>query len=1036
MNNANPQEKNSYYFENFDVKDGLSQSTINCIFQDSQGFMWYGTEYGLCKYDGYTFTRYLHNPNDSTSIGGFQIKDIKEDKDGNLWIAAGHSLSKLSQINQMNGRFSNYLDTEILHLKIPNTTDDFEIWISTAIGLRLFKNNSFSDFPITGVYSAKLSNNKIKKLFEDSKGNLWIGTDKIGLFVIKRKVNMESKISHFPETFTGNIKQSYFDVASFFEDSKGNIWVGSNGGGLVKIPNGDINENNFFYFNTSQTGSKQIQTDCIFYSIVEDKDGFIWFATDGAGIMKYNPGSESFSYLKHKENDSNTLGTNRIYSLWIDSTGVVWAGSKDTGIYKIITDRIYFNKYPVYLDDKRFNKTKLSNVWTIKKSRKPDHLWAGIDGGLCLLKKDENSFQKVREFYFSLPNNNNLQVRDLYEDEKGILWVAVLGSGLIRLNPETGKMDIFLHDENNLQTISANTTYCLKEIQGNFLIGLNGGGLNLFNLETQEFTEYSFAESHNSDKTFIPAFYQTSLKENVIWASGWTEGLLLFDFEKKNYSQFKLGLPNDYSFRITSFFETDKNILWMGTYGHGIVKLNVSSIYNNAQSQLVENYKVYRTQDGLIGEMVYGILKDDFGDLWLSTNTGISRFNPKTEIFTNYSFSDGLPEQGFNLGASLKDGNTLYFGASDGLYYFIPQERQKSKPPTVVLTSFKKFGKKVEDLSLNGLKEINLSWRDDFFSLEFAALDYKASHENQYAYKMEGFNRDWIHIGNKREAVYTNLDPGNYRFKVKAANGDGMWNEDGLDIAIIISPPFWKTWWFLFSLITAGGLSALSVHFFRLKQASLIRDKLQADLARDLHDDTGIPITKIKNLSYRLKGNSNDNKDSLSEQISQQTDLISHSLRALAFGLDPERATLKQLITYLKDCSDNIFDDGLVVFRLEGLNSDFDEIYLPSHWRANLLRIFQEAMNNISKHCPECRNVLLKVNVTNNVLIMGLCDDGPGFDQKKTNRGNGLKNFKSRAKELNGELEIISGNDKGSSIVFRAKLPFRLVDLIKKTFKL
>ncbi|MBK7106869.1 MAG: hypothetical protein IPH62_16475 [Ignavibacteriae bacterium] len=1021
-------QQNNYLFEKLEVKDGLSNNSVNCIFQDRQGFLWVGTEYGLNRYDGYNFTQFIHNPNDSNSIGGFNIRDIEEDNVGNLWISTGNTLSLLAKENKFLGKFENFNQPTIWSIKQSKIFPDSIIWIPSKNGLKIFnkKRKTFSTFLLEENDSSYFRTDFLYSVLEDKFGRIWLTSANYKLTCITNPLSEKKIIKSFPDILKYTDKDfAYYSIFKFLEDSKSNIWIGSYGAGLIKIPAGKLNVKEFDYYHTDAELKNKVECNLISNSIIEDDEGIIWVSTDCNGIMKIDTETNKINYIKDDPTKQNRLGSNRITCLFFDKEGILWAGTKDNGIVKIIKDTPSFKYFESRFDNRKFINRVKFNAWSIKKSRKENLYWVGIDEGLLLVEKKGDRLINTSEFIFNKTNNanlNNLQIRDIYEDEDNTLLLATIGLGMIKLNPQSGEYTILSAKRDDPYFPPSNNIYCIEHDDKFLWLGLNNGSLTSLDLISNKFKEYPLPNT-KSEQHFITTIKKSKLIQNSLWIGEWNFGLILFNTQKKTFKFYHNNSKYSESINencITALYEDENNVIWLGTYGGGLIKCILTEVKESVPS--VE-YKRYDTNFGLNNEMVYGILKDKTGNIWISTNFGISKFNMATESFTNYTSSEGLPKEAFNLGATLSDDGILFFGGSDGIYYFKPVENCKIAAPNVVLTEFKIFGKSANKQFLKNNGIIQLSHNDDFFSFEFAALSFKNPTKNQYAYIMEGFHNYWINIGDKREAVFMNMEPGNYKFKVKASNSDGIWTNKILSMEVNINSPFWKTWWFYFLNILAIMIILFMIHKAILYRTIKIREELKSNLARNFHDDTGGIIASLKINSYNLLKSENQNKQIMLQQINKQTTQLSRTIKDMLFEIDPDKSSLTNLVIYIKNFSDSLFENRGIIFQIEGLEDNYDKIILPSEWKMNLLAIFKEGINNIIKHASDCKNVILKVEAKSKRITIQLSDDGNGFDKSINYDGNGLKNMNFRASKLNSKLDIFSKKGIGTTISFNAKLP-------------
>ncbi|MGA8263524.1 MAG: triple tyrosine motif-containing protein, partial [Ignavibacteriaceae bacterium] len=479
--------------------------------------------------------------------------------------------------------------------------------------------------------------------------------------------------------------------------------------------------------------------------------------------------------------------------------------------------------------------------------------------------------------------------------------------------------------------------------------------------------------------------------------------------------------------RIISGYKDSEGNLWFGTYGGGLNEL-IPDQQNGSDPAFIS----YKHEQGLASNVVYCILGDDAGNLWISTDNGLSMFNPKEEIFKNYDVTDGLQGNQFFWGAGYKGREgELLFGGTNGFNAFNPSDlKNNTHVPPVVITDFKVLNLPVEIgaegspllKAISLTKEIELSYSQNVFSFEFSALDYSAPNKNMYAYIMEGFDKNWIYSGNRRFITYTNLDPGKYIFKVIGSNNDGVWNKTGTQLAIIISPPFWRTWWFLSSaVIIVGGMIYLIIYY---KVKNLIGiERLRAKLAADLHDNIGSSLTEISILSevisHKIDSADDNTKKSL-KMISDNSRNLIDSMSDIVWLVNPKRDSLYDLILRLRDTYSELSSYTNISFRSENIK-ELEKISLSMEHRQHLYLIFKEAINNSINH-SKCSQIILDASVKGKRLEMTLKDDGTGFEDTYISSGNGLSNMKERAKSIGGVLSIFSEQGNGTVVQFNGNV--------------
>ncbi|MGQ4650070.1 two-component regulator propeller domain-containing protein [Lyngbya aestuarii] len=787
-------------FEHITVDQGLSQSSGLCILQDAQGFMWFGTQTGLNRYDGYKFTVYKYDKLDLHSLSDNWISAIYEDQFGILWV--GTDGGGLNKFNRETEQFTGY----IYEPDNPNSLganrvlsiyeDQFgTLWVGTdGGGLNKFNRETeqFTRYTNNSNDPDSLSNDSVSSIYEDQSGTLWLGTRGGGVNKFDRETD---KFSHYQHNPNDSNSLSNDQVLSIYEDHSGLLWIGTNGGGLNKF---ERETGQFTHYKHDPKNPNSLSHDTV-SSIVEDRFGNLWLGTSswygnsyGTALDKFDPKKGQFIHYTHDPINPNSLNDNTVPYVYKDNSEILWIGTGFGGINKLDTKDKKFKHYKSDPDNP--NSLASNHIFSIYEDQS-GIIWIGTEGGG--LNKFDRKTEKFTNYKHDPANPNSLSgstIWSVYEDRSGMLWIGSQEEGLNKFNRQTGKFTHYKNNPDNLNSLSDDTVTSIYEDHlGTFWIGTFKGGLNKLDRQTGKFTHYQNDPNDPnslSDNT-VWSIYED--KSGTLWIGGYGKGgLNKFNRETGKFTRYKHdpNNPNSLSYdRITSIYEYPTGTLWIGTQGGGLNKFNKST----------EQFANYTEKNGLPNNSVIGILGDNQGNLWLSTEKGLSKFNPQTEKFRNYDVSDGLQGTEFDgVKAYFKsETGEMFFGGYNGFNAFYPQQ-VKDNPhiPPIVITDFKIFEKDVNlDKSISETQEIQLSHKDDFFSFQFSALDYTNPDKNQYAYKLEGFDKGWIYSGTRRYASYTNLDGGTYVFRVKGSNNDGVWNEEGTSLKIIIAPPPWKTWW-------------------------------------------------------------------------------------------------------------------------------------------------------------------------------------------------------------------------------------------------
>ncbi|MBD3342359.1 MAG: hypothetical protein GF353_24880 [Candidatus Lokiarchaeota archaeon] len=1009
--------------KNLTVDDGLSQNWVRCIYQDSRGYLWFGTQGGLNRYDGYSFKIFTNNPSNSKSLSFNSVNVIYEPNfsiEQQLWIGTDHELNILDLNSNI---FRQY---DINGVTSFCEDDSGMLWIGTVNSGLFFFDNEKKQFSYFNDLKAGHVSDSINTICKDKNGNLWVGSRNKGMFKIAKDSSENLYVKNYQVVKNKN-SISHNNVRTILADSTGVLWIGTMGGGLNQF---DPKCRGFTNYKASQD-SFCLKSNYI-RSLYKDRYGTIWVGTDGGGLSKLIFANDSsVHFIDHSKafTINNKLIGNSIWDIVQDESGMYWLATRRDGIIKLDPKIRSFR----HLDlTEGYSHDCDKRIWSIYQDKKRD-LWIG--SGSCLFKlKGKNSDAKI--FHYDLKKrlpdvDGSFAVRAICEDHQSNFWLGLLGSGICKFDRKNKNSFLFCKDPGNKYSLPNNNIYDIHPgANGNLWIATNGAGLVKFSINKETFKSYKFPTNTQYSLQFdwvINIYEPRNNTENILWLGTWEDGLVKFYKKTGKFTSYTSGSTRISSNTVFSICEDNKENLWLGLYGGGLNKFDVEK----------EIFISYTQEDGLADNVVYAVLQDQFGFLWMSTNRGISKFDPESKRFTNYDIKDGLQSSEFNLGAFCKttDGELL-FGGINGLNRFYPQEVMDTKPAKIILTDIKVFGKSfVPNTSVHDLNRVNLSYRDDVIEFEFAAIHYKNPHKNQHAYMLEGFDKKWNYVGAKREAIYTNIEPGEYVFRAKVANSDGFWNNDELAIQVIVSPPFWRSWWF-YSISAILVLAVtMGIHRFLIRQAIRIekakqkeRLRLRKKIADDFHDEISHYATKISLNSKSLRTQFNKNLPKQLENVISNADSLFREVKDYLLEIDPENSSLYDLAAELKNFGDQIFGDTSIEFRLKGIELDYEKAKLSMDWRRNIAKIFKEAMHNVLKHAQICSTVDLQFKLSKEALVIILSDDGIGFVESDIQSGRGLRNMRQRAKKIGCQLRIESKQNEGTKIHFIGKLTKEIVD--------
>ncbi len=661
--------------------------------------------------------------------------------------------------------------------------------------------------------------NTVNALLVDKKGGLWVGTTD-GLDYLDPQTKL---FTHYQNDPKNPASLSDNHVLVLYQDRYDVIWAGTEEGGLNRYNPA----NNSFNRYQPRADNPYTLSGSLVNAIYEDQGGHLWVGGRN-GLNQYNRGDEYFTRYQHDPNNPYSLSNDFVLSIYTDRSGVLWIGTSGGGLSKYVQNNERFTLY----QNRPGVRNSLSNnvVYALYEDRK-SALWVGTrDGGLNRMDPEAGTFYAYKNNPLDPASLSNNEVRSIFEDRLDRLWVGTYGGGLNYLDRERGRFTRYIHDPNNSNSLSDNRIIAIYEDRrGDLWIGTREGGLDKMNPETGRFTHF---QNDPNDPTSLSGNYVRTITEDHLgnlWVGTYT-GISMMDPTTGQFQRFTADPSNPNSLsnnRVMSILETSDGTIWIGTLLGGL----------NRYDPATQTFRHYTQKQGLPSDAIYGILADRNGSLWLSTNRGLSRFNLQNETFRNYDRWDGLQGFEFNPGAYFENSRgRMYFGGIQGFNAFDPSHVQENPlAPQVVITSFNKFNQP-EEIDLTEGQTITLPYTDDFISFEFAALDYAAPEKNQYAYKLEGFDKEWIKAGTRRYASYTNLRGGTYTFRVIGSNQDGVWNQEGASVKIIVIPPIWERWWFIGVLALALVTTAAGGYRLRIMSIQAQNRQLEEQVRERTHE--------------------------------------------------------------------------------------------------------------------------------------------------------------------------------------------------------
>lgn len=1069
----------SIHFNHLTTENGLSSNYVSDIYQDKTGFLWFATDDGLNRFDGYDFKVYRNNPSDENSISDNNVSVFSEDSNGNMWIGTNNGF--VNRYDPVSDKFTKWEIKSNITKENPINVIHFDknnnVWIGTyRSGLYRLNPNigKIDQWVMNANDPASLSNNYISSIVEDEFGNYWIGT-----FYGLNKLNLQKSETKFERYFfdKGNenslsdnliwaITQSAFDKNIFYIGTANGITelnaaqiffnkievynpvklqFGSSAGvvleeningeqilwastyaGLIRL---NLTQNKLARYLPEKSNPGSIASYQVI-KIFKDRSGVFWVAT--------NKGLSFFSQKNNKINNSFLAHQFDFSSSWLNTlnaTAILKTKSND--LFVGTDNGLFCSSLAGKNEDlKKHPKISKENIWSLAEDE-TENVWIGTYGsGLMMLNTKNNSVITKEALKNYVRSSSRNYIKSLLADDKNNLWIGMWGGGLAKLNLTNNKLEHFLHQSGNINSISHDDVWIIfQDSKGRIWIGTNGGGLNLY-------------DDLSDDKFYC----------------------VIADRKNKN----GLNSNNIYSICESRYNENkNETVLWIGT-NDGLNRAVIENSSFKKNDPLFREVKHYTTENGLSNNSIKSIVEDDNGNLWLGTSSGISFYDLSENVFKNFTHADGVIGNDFNYSAAVKYNDKMIFlGSTSGLNYFNPADiKQSSFVPPLVITDFQIFNKSVEiddasplKCSLFNTDEIILSYKQNVFSFQFAALDYNNPNSISYAYMMEGFDKEWIESGTRRFITYTNLNPGTYTFKVKSTNSDGIWNDNIKDLKVIIMPPWWQTSWAIglyaiVFILGMWGIVKFQIYRHRLQQELKIQEfeahhlreieKMKSKFFANLSHEFRTPLTLIKGpleqlISGRIKDNLSDyykmllrNTEKLQNLIDQLLELS--QLEAETIPLNKQAHDLVNLLKSLTYNFKPLAEERLITL---SFNSSVENLTLMID-SDKLEKIINNLLSNAFKFTPSGGKIsvdfLQDESSDNNHALVKVSDTGAGipkeyqsklFDRffkveddlrrNQTGSGIGLALVKELADLHKWEISVES--TEGVQTIFTLKIP-------------
>ena len=981
-------------FEHLTTTEGLSYNKVQCILQDKQGYIWFGTISGLNRYDGYAFKVFKNIPGDSSTItnddiiclfqdshdiiwvgtstssfSGYDprtetfktytlppskaalndftgIHDFKEDDNGLLWLATGYGLFSF---DKNRNAFTYYRTDDLSRENIHGILKDSDkniLWLATETGIRKFnkRTESAKTFSIPYPAFSDVSREITHNLIRDKQGNLWMTTSDSGVYCfnphtekfVTYTVNIDNDTSSLQTTATTYI----------MEDDDGKIWIGGEGLALFDPAKKFMS---FYKINLEdpQGVPGKIR------AIIKDRSGIYWLGTE-RGIAKYDPKLYS-SFINIKSNSpytlqtANTIVEDRDHKFWVGN--FIGLGSMDTNT------GIYTNENAV-LGVKEYTPL-FSSVLD-----KDGSMWFGSYSNIFHVykKRGENVFEADK---IPLPVQGSYSVTTLAMDNNGILWAGTKRGGLFSYTPSLKKFRKYTGSNDDPNLFFSNTISAILPIsQNSILIGTEGKGIILMDTKNEKFENIRFQNNVNNTTSYLI---------------------------------------------IHSIYEDSKKNIWIGTDNDGLWQTNAS----------LSTFANYSVKDGMLSTNITQIVEDDKGQIWLNTTLGLEVVvDPVKKRFVHYSEQDGLSINQPDYLIKKSSGDLIRIDYN-GLHIFHSSSVNINKEePPVYINRLRILDK---DVVIYGDTVIHLPYNENYISFEYVTLNYTQSFKNQYAYRLTGLDKNWINAGDRRFASYANISTGTHTFQVKACNNNSIWNETPATVTLIISPPWWKTWWFytIAALVTAGAFYTLFQ--YRLKQ-KLKAFELRNTISRDLHDEVGSTLSSIGFLSSMALNDvetSNVRAQKSLTSISESSHRMLDAMNDIIWSIQPQNDTLNNIIARMISFASEILEARKISLYYN-IENDIKHLHLGLAVRYDFYIIFKEAINNLAKY-SEATEAHITLEYSSPYLVLIIRDNGKGFDVQTVKNGNGLRNMQNRAKKMDAKYELHTAPGNGTKIILHVR---------------
>ena len=1001
-------EGGSARFTRLSTADGLSQTRVSQIVQDDRGFIWFGTQYGIDRYDGYEFKVFVHEAGRANSLAGAYVYSLFNDRSGVLWIGCDRVLDRFDPRTET---FTHYqvetdelanLGSTVVHISQDRSG---LLWLATGTGLHQLDPNTgkITHYRHSANNPGGLSTNDITWSGEDRNGDFWVGTAD-GLDKFDRATG--TVLLHIPIPDPIQV--------AFFEDRFGQFWIYHQfGSGLALYDRASNTLTKYSFYR--QDPSPDAMTGVT--GMIEDRNGNLWLGSPGIGLLQFDRDKRRFIHYRNRPGDPQSIGEDKVIALFLGRQGNIWIGLHSVGPNHFSPDKPAFEVFKHQADDPNSLSVDFVNA-ILADSR--GSLWLANDDGLNRLDRKTGKLTGI-----ALGIGTKPMIIHISEDRSGMLWFGTYGHGLYSYDPTSGRSTAYRHNSADPSSLSSDIVWgTFEDHAGNLWVGTTDG-LDLLDRDKQSFHVYRPELSGGLKQVYV-RFAED--EKGTLWLGTLQSGLQHFDPVTHRFTVYKSNPGDPNALRddsVAAIYVASTHVIWIGT-GNGLNRLDPAT----------GQFAAYDSHNGLAGNLIDCILEDDHGNLWMNTNKGLSKFNPMYGTFSNYSDVDGLPGtdlSGWAACSKSRQGELFFAGFAGAVGFFPDKLKEAPSSPQVVLTDLELSGVPAKigaggplTQSIAYTDRIVLPHESNIFSLTFAGLRYFSPASNRYRYRLEGLDSNWYEVGsNKRRATYTTLPAGSYTFRVQSATARGTWNEPGSSLQIVVLPAWWATWWFRAIYLTFIALTMWAAYVIRVGQLSRqltmrMQERVneRTRIARELHDTVlqGLASAslQLEVADRQIPGDSTAKPlvQRISQMMRQLMDEGRHTVRGLRLR-HSEEEDLERVLTQI---SNDLAAPRKVKYQVvvEGTPRSLRALV-----REEIYRIGGEALANAFRHAA-ASGVETVLEYGRNHFRLMVRDDGQGIDPEVLKAGReghfGLSGLRERAARIGARLKVRTAAGAGTEI--------------------